>query len=119
MKKAPATADKVIAMAAAGNGSLADLRDRALLLLGFGGAFRRRVTASRALVQVGAWLGEHFAKGLEFKAVAVMACDEDVIPSPARIADVSDEMELDEVYGTERQLTPIMLSLRNAACIHV
>jgi hypothetical protein len=27
-----------IAMAAAGNGSLADLRDRALLLLGFGGA---------------------------------------------------------------------------------
>jgi site-specific recombinase XerD len=41
VKKAPATADKVIAMAAAGSGSLADLRDRALLLLGFGGAFRR------------------------------------------------------------------------------
>jgi site-specific recombinase XerD len=41
VKKAPATADKVIAMAAAGNGSHADLRDRALLLLGFGGAFRR------------------------------------------------------------------------------
>jgi superfamily I DNA/RNA helicase len=46
----------------------------------------------------------HFAKGLEFKAVAVMACDESVIPSAARIADVSDEMELDEVYATERQL---------------
>jgi hypothetical protein len=46
----------------------------------------------------------HFAKGLEFRAVAVMACDEQVIPAQARIADVSDEMELDEVYATERQL---------------
>jgi superfamily I DNA/RNA helicase len=46
----------------------------------------------------------HFAKGLEFKAVAVMACDEAVIPSAARIADVSGEMEVDEVYATERQL---------------
>lgn len=46
----------------------------------------------------------HFAKGLEFRAVAVMACDEPVIPSQQRIADVSDELELDEVYATERQL---------------
>ncbi len=46
----------------------------------------------------------HFAKGLEFSAVAVMACDEAVIPASERIADVSDEMELDEVYVTERQL---------------
>jgi superfamily I DNA/RNA helicase len=46
----------------------------------------------------------HFAKGLEFRAVAVMACDEQVIPAQQRIADVSDEMELDEVYATERQL---------------
>jgi UvrD-like helicase C-terminal domain/AAA domain len=46
----------------------------------------------------------HFAKGLEFRAVAVMACDEKVIPSAARLNDVSDEMELDEVYSTERQL---------------
>jgi len=46
----------------------------------------------------------HFAKGLEFRAVAVMACDESVIPAQQRIADVSDEMELDEVYATERQL---------------
>jgi superfamily I DNA/RNA helicase len=46
----------------------------------------------------------HFAKGLEFKSVAVMACDEAVIPSAARLADVSDEMELDEVYQTERHL---------------
>jgi site-specific recombinase XerD len=40
-RKAPATADRLIAMAAAGNGGLAALRDRALLLLGFAGAFRR------------------------------------------------------------------------------
>ncbi|MGH6811344.1 MAG: site-specific integrase [Methylocella sp.] len=40
-KKAPATADRLIAMAAAGNGGITALRDRALLLLGFGGAFRR------------------------------------------------------------------------------
>ena len=46
----------------------------------------------------------HFAKGLEFRAVAVMACDEPVIPAQQRIADVSDEMELDEVYASERQL---------------
>lgn len=46
----------------------------------------------------------HFAKGLEFRAVAVMACDEQIIPAQQRIADVSDEMELDEVYATERQL---------------
>jgi superfamily I DNA/RNA helicase len=46
----------------------------------------------------------HFAKGLEFRAVAVMACDEPVIPAQQRIADVSDEMELDDVYATERQL---------------
>jgi superfamily I DNA/RNA helicase len=46
----------------------------------------------------------HVANGLEFKAVAVTACDESVIPSAARLADVSDEMELDEVYSTERHL---------------
>lgn len=46
----------------------------------------------------------HFAKGLEFRAVAVMACDEQIVPATQRIADVSDEMELDQVYATERQL---------------
>jgi superfamily I DNA/RNA helicase len=52
----------------------------------------------------------HFAKGLEFKAVIVMACDESVIPSAARLADVSDEIELDEVYATERQLLYVALT---------
>ena len=40
-KKVPATSDLVIAMAGPGNGSLKALRDRAVLLLGFAGAFRR------------------------------------------------------------------------------
>lgn len=44
------------------------------------------------------------AKGLEFRAVAVMACDDEVIPLQARIGAVVDEMDLEEVYNTERQL---------------
>ena len=46
----------------------------------------------------------HFAKGLEFRAVAVMACDDEVLPLQARIESVSDESDLDEVYATERHL---------------
>jgi mRNA-degrading endonuclease RelE of RelBE toxin-antitoxin system len=46
----------------------------------------------------------HFAKGLEFRAVAVMACDDEVIPLQSRIEGVSDESDLDEVYATERHL---------------
>ncbi|HRD76448.1 MAG TPA: 3'-5' exonuclease [Hyphomicrobiaceae bacterium] len=46
----------------------------------------------------------HLAKGLEFKAVAVMACDEAILPLQDRIAAVADEIELDDVYATERQL---------------
>ena len=46
----------------------------------------------------------HLAKGLEFKAVAVMACDDDVLPLRARVEGVADEVELDEVYETERHL---------------
>ncbi len=46
----------------------------------------------------------HEAKGLEFSAVAVVACDDDVIPSQERIENVGDEGDLEEVYATERQL---------------
>ena len=46
----------------------------------------------------------HLAKGLEFKAVAVMACDDEVLPLQARVESVADEVELDDVYETERQL---------------
>ena len=46
----------------------------------------------------------HFAKGLEFRAVAVMACDDEVVPLQSRIESISDESDLDEVYATERHL---------------
>jgi superfamily I DNA/RNA helicase len=46
----------------------------------------------------------HLAKGMEFRAVAVMACDDEVIPSQERIETVSDEADLEEVYDTERHL---------------
>ncbi len=46
----------------------------------------------------------HLAKGLEFRAVAVAACDDEVIPLQARIEQVADETDLEEVYNTERHL---------------
>lgn len=46
----------------------------------------------------------HLAKGLEFRTVLVVACDEGVLPLAARVADVADEFKLDEVIATERQL---------------
>ncbi|GLH34635.1 DNA helicase [Pseudomonas sp. BR1R-5] len=46
----------------------------------------------------------HLAKGLEFRAVVVMACDDDVIPLQGRIETVGDDADLQEVYDTERHL---------------
>ena len=46
----------------------------------------------------------HLAKGLEFRAVVVMACDDEVIPLQERIATVGDDADLEDIYNTERQL---------------
>ena len=46
----------------------------------------------------------HLAKGLEFRAVVVMACDDEVIPLQERIESVGDDADLQEVYDTERHL---------------
>lgn len=46
----------------------------------------------------------HLAKGLEFRAVAVIACDDEVIPLQQRIEAVADDADLQEVYDTERNL---------------
>lgn len=46
----------------------------------------------------------HLAKGLEFRAVAVMACDDEIIPLQERIETVADDADLEEVYNTERHL---------------
>lgn len=46
----------------------------------------------------------HLAKGLEFRAVVVMACDDEILPLQERIETVGDDSDLQEVYDTERQL---------------
>ncbi|MDX8389410.1 MAG: UvrD-helicase domain-containing protein, partial [Mariprofundaceae bacterium] len=46
----------------------------------------------------------HLAKGLEFRAVVVMACDDEVIPSQDRIEAIADNADLEDVYNTERHL---------------
>ena len=46
----------------------------------------------------------HLAKGLEFRTVVVMACDDEIIPLQERIETVGDAADLQEVYDTERHL---------------
>jgi len=46
----------------------------------------------------------HLAKGMEFRVVAVMACDDEIIPSQARMDTAADDVELTEIFNTERQL---------------
>jgi DNA helicase IV len=46
----------------------------------------------------------HLAKGLEFRAVVVMACEDEIIPLQERMETVGDNAKLQEVYDTERQL---------------
>ena len=46
----------------------------------------------------------HLAKGMEFRVVAVMACDDEITPLQTRIDTAADETELTEIYDTERQL---------------
>jgi len=46
----------------------------------------------------------HLAKGLEFRSVVVMACDDEVIPTVDRVIEVGDDADLEEIFETERQL---------------
>ena len=46
----------------------------------------------------------HLAKGLEFRSVAVMACDDEVLPLQERIENIGDDADLAEVYATQRHL---------------
>jgi len=59
------------------------------------------VRTARERVSVGTM---HMSKGLEFRAVAVMACDDEVLPLQTRIEGVTDEGDLEELYDTERHL---------------
>ncbi len=46
----------------------------------------------------------HLAKGLEYRAVSIMACDDEVLPLQSRIENVADEADLEDTYSTERHL---------------
>ncbi len=46
----------------------------------------------------------HLAKGLEFRVVVVMACDDEIIPMQERIETAAEDTDLEEVYNTERHL---------------
>lgn len=54
-------------------------------------------------------------KGLEFRAVVLIACDEGNLPLESRVADVAYEFELDEVIATERQLFYVAATRERAA----
>jgi superfamily I DNA/RNA helicase len=58
----------------------------------------------------------HLAKGLEFRAAAVMACDDEIIPLQERIEKVGDDSDLQEVYDTERHLLYVACT---CACDHL
>ncbi len=58
----------------------------------------------------------HLAKGLEFRAVAVMACDDEVIPLQARIETAAEDSDREEVYNTERHLLYVTCT---RACDHL
>jgi len=67
-------------------------------------AFRildEHVAATSGHISIGTM---HLAKGLEFRAVVVMACDDEIIPLQERIETVGDDADLQEVYDTERHL---------------
>ena len=46
----------------------------------------------------------NLAKGLEFRSVIVMCCDDEVLPLQDRIESIGDDADLQEVYDTERHL---------------
>jgi superfamily I DNA/RNA helicase/mRNA-degrading endonuclease RelE of RelBE toxin-antitoxin system len=66
-----------------------------------GKVLSERVDTTTGCVLVGTM---HLAKGLEFRAVVVMACNDEVVPLQSRIESVAESADLDEVYHTERHL---------------
>ena len=82
-----------------------DQLDRASAAVGTAGllftVLDDRVQTTEGYVSIGTM---HLAKGLEFRAVVVMACNDDVIPLQERIESVVDDSDLEDVYNTERHL---------------
>lgn len=75
----------------------------AILIRAAGQLDRARAAADAAGTAVPV-IAMHDAKGLEFRAVAVMALDEDVLPDPERLSGIGDMAELETVQNTERHL---------------
>ncbi len=79
--------------------------DRAIAAVEAGGLPYAVLDESGAKSGSGVTVGTmHLAKGLEFRAVVVMACDDEVLPLQARIETAGEETDLQEVYTTERHL---------------
>ena len=46
----------------------------------------------------------HLAKGLEFSAVAVIACDDGIVPLESRLDKITDPSDHEDAFNTERHL---------------
>jgi superfamily I DNA/RNA helicase/mRNA-degrading endonuclease RelE of RelBE toxin-antitoxin system len=84
--------------------SAAELPRAELAAMAAGLSFRVLDTHAETTVGSVSLSTMHMAKGLEFRAVAIMACDDEVIPLQQRIETATDASELEDVYNTERQL---------------
>ncbi|MEZ5666798.1 MAG: 3'-5' exonuclease [Alphaproteobacteria bacterium] len=82
-----------------------DQFERARLALAAAGLEATPLTAAARAAGGTVALGPmHLAKGLEFRAVAVMACDEGILPLASRIAALGEDAGIDDVISTERHL---------------
>lgn len=82
-----------------------DVLGRARDAVAVGGATPSEITLFKGPAAGAVRIGiMHLAKGLEFRAVVVMACDDALLPLRQRVEAVADETELDDVVETERQL---------------
>lgn len=52
----------------------------------------------------------HHVKGLEFRALAMMACDDNVIPLASRLSAAADSAEHEEIFATERHLLYVAMT---------
>jgi superfamily I DNA/RNA helicase len=79
--------------------------DRAAMAANAAGYSHRRLNELNGPDPGGLAIGTmHNAKGLEFRAVVVMACDEDILPLQSRLEAAGDDSDLKEFYDTERHL---------------